>query len=432
MNGPVTQDQDLDVKELLETHAARGRGRHVRLLLLVGALVGVILLAALHWRGRSDGAVRYETREVLRGSLSVTVSATGNLEPTTEVEVGSELSGTVRSVEADYNDRVRKGQVLARLDTSKLEAELRESQAALQAVQAQLADAQATLKETESELARKKRLWAMTDGQAVSRQDLDAAEADLARARAAVSRYQAEVAQKQATIATIESDLAKAVIRSPIDGIVLDRSVEPGQTVAATLEAPVLFTLAQDLTQMELIVDVDEADVGLVREGQRAEFTVDAYPDRRFPASIAQVRFGANEEDGVVTYETVLIVNNSDLSLRPGMTATAEILVKEVQDALLVPNQALRFTPETTAGHEDESSGSLISRLIPRPPRPTSKKKPAVPSDGREAAVWVLEDGRLRRIPVTPGETDGTRTVIQEGELEPGMLVVVDAVRVGG
>ncbi len=400
----MTQDQNLHVKELLETHAARGRGRHVRLLLLAGALVGAILLATLHWRGRSDGTVRYETREVLRGSLSVTVSATGNLEPTTEVEVGSELSGTVRSVEADYNDRVRKGQVLARLDTSKLEAELRESQAALQAVQAQLADAQATLKETESELARKKRLWAMTDGQAVSRQDLDAAEADL----------------------------AKAVIRSPIDGIVLDRSVEPGQTVAATLEAPVLFTLAQDLTQMKLIVDVDEADVGLVREGQRAEFTVDAYPDRRFPASIAQVRFGANEEDGVVTYETVLIVNNSDLSLRPGMTATAEILVKEVQDALLVPNQALRFTPETTAGHEDESSGSLISRLIPRPPRPTSKKKPAVPSDGWEAAVWVLEDGRLRRIPVTPGETDGTRTVIQEGELEPGMLVVVDAVRVGG
>ncbi|MBS4050272.1 MAG: efflux RND transporter periplasmic adaptor subunit, partial [Methylomonas sp.] len=295
--------------------------------------------------GGNGRAVVYETQTVSRGELSVTVSATGTLAPLKEVEVGIEVSGTIKSVEADYNDRVKVGQVLARLDTTRLEAQTLQSRAALAAAKAKVRQVQATVKEAEVQLAKLLNVLELSGGKVPSQYDLDAAKATLARAHADEAAAKASVEQAQGSLNVNLTDLTKAVVKSPINGIVLARSVEPGQTVASQFQAPVLFTLAEDLTQMELQVDVDEADVGLVRPGQQAQFSVDAYPDRNFPAEIIQVRYGSETVDGVVTYKTVLRVDNSSLSLRPGMTATALITVEHKKDVLLVPNSVLRFTP---------------------------------------------------------------------------------------
>jgi len=217
------------------------------------------------------------------------------------------------------------------------------------------------------------------------------------------------------------------VIRSPIKGVVLKRSVDPGQTVAATLQAPVLFTLAEDLTQMELHVDVDEADVGQVREGQQATFTVDAYPDRTFPARITQVRYGSETVAGVVTYKAILKVDNSSLSLRPGMTATAAITVRKVDDAILVPNAALRFTPPVEEAGSPTGGGGLVSKILPRPPRSPSFREEAM-SGAKRYRVWTVHNGRLEAIPLTTGATDGVMTEVTGGNIEPGMALVIDIV----
>jgi HlyD family secretion protein len=393
----------------------------------------VVLLAAagvvggLLWkRGEQAGATRYLTEPARLGNLAVTVSATGNLEPTNQVEVGSELSGTVRQVEVDYNDRVKVGQVLARLDTAKLDAQLQQSRASLASAQAKVQQAQATVRETSANLERLRRLRQLSRDQTPSPSDLDAAEASLARAQADEATARATVAQAEAALVVTETDLSKSVIRSPINGVVLTRSVEPGQTVAASLQAPILFVLAEDLTQMELHVAVDEADVGQVRQGQDATFTVDAYPERTFQARITGVHYGSQTTGGVVTYETVLEVANRDLSLRPGMTATAEITVHKVEGALLVPNAALRFRPQRAAGKASRRLG-LLSALLPhRPARPQAQGEGAAGAAGGRRAVYVLRDGSPTPVPVTIGVTDGSATEVTGGELTAGVPVVVD------
>jgi HlyD family secretion protein len=261
-----------------------------------------------------------------------------------------------------------------------------------------------------------------------SQQDLDAAQAALHRAKAADATAKAQVSQAQATLEADETDLAKTVIHSPINGIVLTRNVEPGQTVAASFQAPVLFTLAEDLTQMELHVDVDEADVGQVTKGQAAIFTVDAHPGRTFPARITQVRYGSQTVNGVVTYKTVLNVDNSDLSLRPGMTATANITVNKVENAILVPNAALRFIPPVKE-KEAPSNGSLINMLLPRRHGPPSKQRNDSTAGNKLQHVWMLRDGKLLSIAVGIGATDGRMTEVTSGDIDPGMPLAVDMVR---
>jgi HlyD family secretion protein len=236
----------------------------------------------------------------------------------------------------------------------------------------------------------------------------------------------AQVAVAQATLETHETDLAKAEIRSPVDGLVLQRQIEPGQTVAASLQAPVLFTLAEDLTHMELHVAVDEADVGKIGEGQSAVFTVDAYPDRSFPASITQVRFAPQTIEGVVTYETVLQVNNSDLALRPGMTATAVITVQQLHDVLLVPNAALRFNPPVTKTTR-RSGGSLFSTLFRRP-RPAKRRAEDAATSSQK--VWILRNNQPVMVPVKTGASDGKLTELRNTDLKAGDEVIVDAVSV--
>ena len=412
--------------------ASRSRTRRIRLWTILSlSIIGIVLVVWSLQTGNGDEAVQYKTQPVVRGNLSVTVTATGSLAPTNQVDVGCELSGTVRFVDVNYNDRVKKGQVLARMDTSKLQAQVVQSKASLESARAKVLQAQATVKETKAELARLRHLGELSGSKAVSRHDLDAADAALARAMADEANCRAEVSRTKGILEADETDLAKTLIHSPINGIVLTRSVEPGQTVAASMTTPVLFTLAEDLAKMELQLDVDEADVGEVREGQQATFTVDAYPDRRFPARILQVRYGAKTKNSVVTYKAILDVNNSELLLRPGMTATAEITVNRVEDSILVPNAALRFNPPRVEKKSDAQDGGIMSKILPRPPPPPASKRNEDPNiAGKGKRVWVLRDGQPAAIPVTTGATDGTHTSVKDGAVEPEMLLLVDVVGV--
>lgn len=402
-----------------------GKVRRGWLIAAILAAVAVVI-AVVAWQGsNSSTGVRYKTQEVQQGELTVLVTATGTLEATNQVDVSSELSGIIKTVEADYNSKVKVGQPLAKLDTTKLEAQVTQSKAALEAASAKVLQAQATVRETRSKLAQLRRVKELSNNRVPSQTEMDAAEAAHERALADVASARAAVSQAQATLDANLTDLSKLVIRSPVNGIVLTRSVEPGQTVAATLNPPVLFTLAEDLTKMELIVNVDEADVGHILEGQRAVFSVAAYPNRTFEAWIVQARFGSTTTSGVVTYETVLKVDNTDLALRPGMTATADITVKKIENAVLVPSAALRFTPPVQ--EEEQTSTGLLARILPRPPR--SRTVPREHSGSRkEQRVWTLRDGQPLAIPVTIGATNGSLTEIVGGELQPGMAVVVDTV----
>jgi len=423
----ATPKEPLEIARTLGMDETPRPGKVRRGWLIAAILAAVaVVIAVVAWQGsNSSTGVRYKTQEVQQGELTVLVTATGTLEATNQVDVSSELSGIIKTVEADYNSKVKVGQPLAKLDTTKLEAQVTQSKAALEAASAKVLQAQATVRETRSKLAQLRRVKELSNNRVPSQTEMDAAEAAHERALADVASARAAVSQAQATLDANLTDLSKLVIRSPVNGIVLTRSVEPGQTVAATLNPPVLFTLAEDLTKMELIVNVDEADVGHILEGQRAVFSVAAYPNRTFEAWIVQARFGSTTTSGVVTYETVLKVDNTDLALRPGMTATADITVKKIENAVLVPSAALRFTPPVQ--EEEQTSTGLLARILPRPPR--SRTVPREHSGSRkEQRVWTLRDGQPLAIPVTIGATNGSLTEIVGGELQPGMAVVVDTV----
>ena len=414
-----------EVAETLGIDAAQAARARRRLILIgaVGAVVAIGLLA-LWLRPSSDG-IRYSTEPARRGDLTVLVTATGTLQPTNQVDVGSELSGTIRTVSADFNDEVKVGQELAKLDTTKLDSQVLQSRASLESARAKVEQANASLAEAESQIARFVHVRELSGGKVPSQADFDAANAAVLRARADLASNKAAVTQAQATLDGQLTDLSKASIKSPINGIVLVRAVEPGATVAASLQAPVLFTLAEDLTRMELHVSVDEADVGQVTEGQESAFTVDAWPDRRFKAVVEQVRYGAQTVEGVVTYETVLQVDNSERLLRPGMTATAEITVKHVKDAVLVPNAALRFVPPQ---RNEQPSGGILGALLPMR-RFGARPTPADGGKAKQARVYRLENGRPQALDVTAGASDGVWTELRKGEVEPETPLVVDAVQ---
>lgn len=411
----ATEENDINRTLGLGEHSKGRRGRWWWLLLPLLLLLGYLFNP---FGGGDKGAVRYQTSEVQRGDLRLSVTATGTLEPVSEVEVGSELSGTIETVEVDFNDTVEQGQILVRLDTTSLESRIAEGRASLQSARAQVQQAQATELEKKAALTRCRELAVR---KMCSDNDVDAAVAAYERARASVASARAQVALAQAALEGYETNLKKATIRSPINGIVLDRQVEPGQTVAASLQTPVLFTLAEDLQRMELIVAIDEADIGQVSDGLEADFTVDAYPDRNFTARINQVRRAPQTVEGVVTYETVLTVDNSDQLLLPGMTATAEIRVKTITDALLIPNAALRYAPPVKP--EGEESGGMMS-FMPRPP--AAEKRDPSQTAGREKTVWVLQEGEPKALAITVGDSDGIYTAVVAGELKAGMAVITD------
>jgi len=435
-----------------------------------GVVALVVIIVGYLIFGRSgSGATKYVTQDVTRGDLTVTVTATGNLEPRNQVDIGSELSGTIRSVTVDVNDPVKAGQVLTKLDTSRLEAQALQAQSSLASAQARVLQGIAALKEAQANYARLQKVRELSGNKLPSQQDMDVAESTVAQGEGEVAAARAAVAQAQANLDVVRTDLGKTDIKSPINGVVLVRSVEPGQTVAASLQAPVLFTLAEDLKKMELHVAVDEADIGSVEIGQQASFTVDAFPNRQFHAKITRVDFASNNTQkstsssgqgsqasatstGVVTYETVLEVDNSDLSLRPGMTATAEIVTTSIKDATLVPNAALRFTPEGVevpgAPANAQQSRGALSALMPSFPRRMFGGQQR--GGGRMGRVWVVEEGKPALVMFKPGATDGRMTQVLplgqtpangrmaamandpkfkaalERKLEPGTKVIVD------
>ncbi len=385
-----------------------------------------------YWQSakRAQAAPRYVTQEVQRGQVKLTVAANGTLQPTRSVNIGSELSGTVLKVNVDVNDRVKKGQVLLELDTSKLADQITRSRAALASAQARLAVAAATTKESLGNLGRQEEVARLSNGRVPSQAELATARATVERAQAEQNAAVANVADAKAALSTDETNLSKASIRSPIDGVVLSRSVDPGNAVAASLRAVTLFSIAEDLTQLKLNVNVDEADVGAVAVGQAASFTVAAYAGRRFPARITRVAYGSTTTDNVVTYTTVMDVTNTDLSLRPGMTATATIVANERHDVLLVPTSALRFTPATASAASPAAAASggnsVVSKLIPRMPGQGARRPAAANDPNAPRRVWVLRDGKAVPLPVTVGISDGRRTEVSGAGLEAGLPVIVD------
>lgn len=414
-----------NIKETLNlNHKIRG---HVRLYIKYGIvlLLLVIFLFWWWWPGQSNNSLQFETEEISKGDLTVIVTATGILQPLNQVDVGTEISGTVVKIEVDFNDRVTAGQILARLDTKQLSAKLRQSQAALVLAKAMVKETEATVLETQNKLQRTIELVRKNLG---TQELLDTAKATYQRAIASLERAKAQVTQAMAQLDADKTTLSKTEIRSPINGIVLKRQIEPGQTVAASLQTPILFTLAENLAQMELHVSVDEADVGLVKEGQHAVFKVDAFQQRVFPAKISQVRFAPQTVEGVVTYETVLSVNNEDLSLRPGMTATAEIIVHQLQNVLLVPNTALRFTPPK---RPKKQKTNILNKLFSRRPSHDSPKTVTkVDKKEKQHQVWVLRESAPEKIKVKIGASDGQVTEITDGNLAVGMHVIIDTISV--
>jgi HlyD family secretion protein len=402
-----------DVAALLE--GGRRRGRWARPVLW---LLGLAVAALVAWAliAPQDG-VDYVTEPVTRGPLVMTVTATGTVQPTTKVEISSELSGEVVSIEVDYNDAVEVGQVLARLDDTRLAAQVKIAEASLASAEAMVTAREATAREAqanfESEAALGERGVTTRRSLILFRAANERAVAELAIARADLKTAESNLAQAQV-------DLDKSVLRSPIRGIVLDRVANVGQVVASSLNTPTLFTLAADLARMELRVDVDEADIGRVAVGQDAVFTVDAFQGRSFPARITQIRFAPETTQGVVTYKAILSVDNADKLLRPGMTATATITVSEMEDALRLPNAALRFEPPQKVEGEDRSGGGLLGLLIPDQP----EEAPRDPSRGSTA--WVLRGGVATEVPVTVGDSDGLLTAVTGGELAEGDEVITD------
>jgi HlyD family secretion protein len=412
----------VDTRTVLGLDKVSTRRRFGRKTLAWGGAVLALALGAYLLFFNSSPAPRQNlvAEPATRGNLTVLVTATGSVQPTRKVDVSSELSGVVRYVHVDYNSAVKIGDLLAELDTDKLRATAESSRAKLASARAKVLEAEATVGEKQRDYERKRTLAAR---EATSQQDLDAARAAYDRAVASLTSTRADVSVAEAQLNLDTTNLAKARITSPIDGVVLKRNVDPGQTVASSFQAPVLFSLAEDLKKMEIQVDVDEADVGNVAEGQTASFSVDAYPSRRFPAQIRMLRFGSEVVQGVVTYKAVLTVDNSHLLLRPGMTATATITVKQVTDALLVPNAALRFTPAEVAVKDKRT---FLQRIMPGPPR-MRRTPSAIEAKGPDRTVWVLRNGTPTAVAVTVGASDGKMTEVTGGDLKPGERVIVDA-----
>lgn len=388
-----------DMKEKLglqgkDTHKTSWIWYGVVLLLLLGVAAYFLLFH------KKNENIKYITQKIEKRDLVVKVSATGNMEPTNTVDVGIEVSGTIAEVNADFNQHVKRGDVLARIDTTKLESRVKNAEAALLVAHANLNEKKVSLKESKNELERGKKTLKATQGKYPSDKELYALQSNYDRAIANHQAAQGGVIQAKAQLKSDEDDLKKAVVKSPIKGVVLDRKVEVGQSVVSSMQIPVLFTLAEDLSKMQVLLSVDEADIGEVYEGQKVEFVVDAYPEHLFEGLLVQVRFNSVIVSGVVTYATVVEVENTLLLLRPGMTATAEIITQVVENTFVVPNAALRFVLE---GKKEE--------------------KPQIKQ------IWILQNGTPKSVSIESRQTDGIVTSVSGEALKEGMEVIVNTLK---
>jgi HlyD family secretion protein len=401
---------------------SKGRARPVRtwlirlgvLLLIVASVAGFM---AYRKSQQPPDAARFVTKAAFQGDLEATVSATGNLRGVDTVQIGAEVSGRVRSVAVDFNDAVEEGQVLCEIDPEQLSAQRDQSRAQLASAQAELANRKAGLNEAKQKAARAKELSAKG---LLSQQELETALTAVEQAEASVQASVAQITLAGANISATESSLKKASILSPMSGVVLERTVEVGQTLNSDFSTPVLFTLSKDLKDMELVVGIDEADIGQVQPGQTATFSVDAYPNRVFTAELATIRNIATVVENVVTYEAVLTVENADRLLRPGMTAMVTIVTTSKKDILLVPNTALRFSPP------DPSRGPRVpglGRVGSRPSASADEKPKPKPNEHR---VYIVDGDRPKPVFVKLGLTDGENTEVLEGDIDAGTELVTE------
>ena len=410
-----------------------------RLWLSIAAIV--IAVAAGIYYYRSDVAAEtptLSTAEVSRGDVIATVEATGTLEAVTTVEVGTQVSGTIKTLGADFNSQVRRGQVIAELDPSLFDTQVAQERATVARLKAEVDRARVQAEDAKVKLGRAQDL---AKQELIAKSDLDAAVSTSNAANASVKSAEAQLVQAQASLNQAQVNLSHTVIRAPIDGVVIARNVNVGQTVAASMQAPTLFVLAQNLKEMNVKASVDESDIGKIQLHQPVRFRVDAYPNETFTGTVSQVRLQPVVEQNVVSYITMIEVPNADLKLKPGMTAAVTIETGRAEDAIKVPNAALRFRPTAEA----------FQALGQKPPEPrqraqgefargtqagTNARGPQAGTDGqgqrrdRDAgngqrnAVWVLADNNLKRVPVQVGITDGTQTVVMNSDLTAGTRVV--------
>lgn len=403
----------------LDRKGVRRKRRRFWLYALLAIAVVAAGTALYQWYAAAPPRVEYTVVPAATADLTVEVSATGTLQPLTQVDISSELSGIIRSVSAVENQQVKKGDVLATLDTAKLQVQIERATASAKAAAAAVEDAKVTLQENENAVVRAS---ALTKRGMATDQSLEAATATRDRSKAALDSAEANLAIAQADLKAQQTDLAKSTIYAPIDGIVLTRSVDPGQTVASSLQAPVLFVIAADLRNMELRAAVDEADIGQVKPGQHARFTVDAFPDRPFDAEIRDISYASITTDGVVTYNARLEVDNGELLLRPGMTATVSVVTRQAKGVLTVPSTAFRYRPAQQAAR-GWSLSDLFTGRMGRPNRQREATK--APTDGSRT-LYVLENGRPHPVNVKIGSTDGELTEITSG-LDAGAQVITGA-----
>lgn len=401
--GKSREDMADEVRQVIRSQ--RSRGRWGKVLWVLFLLVAAALVA--WWMWPENREIQWQTHALDRGNMVLTATATGSLEPKSEVSVGAEISGLVTDVRVEENDLVTQGQILALFDTDELSVTLEQAEAQLALARASVAESAATLEEARVDEGR---IRVLLNRGTSSQAELDAAVAARKRSEAKLDYARASVRQAEAAVSQARTRLAKAVIHSPIDGVVLQRSIEPGNTVAANFQTPVLFLLAEDLSAMELHVSMDEADVGMVREGQTASFTVDAWAGRSFTARVIKVHLYPTVENNVVTYTTVLSVDNTDGVLKPGMTATATIETGRREQVLRVPNMAFRFTPPDT-----DASGSFLSHPAERTGSGRS---------GPSNTLWVLRDSKPTRLLVQTGASDGRFTELVGDELSEGDEVI--------
>ncbi len=397
-------------------------------------LISIVLLLAAggasyaYWRmGSVPEEPPYLTAPVSKANIRQVVSSTGTLQAVTTVLVGSQVSGTIAKLNADYNSKVTKGQIVAQLDQARFAARVEETRANMLAAEANLAKAKVTMEDTARTL---KRTQELKQRELVSQSELDAAQTAYDAARSQVNVSQSQVGQAKASMNQAQIDLGYTVIRSPVDGIVISRSVDVGQTVAASLSAPTLFTIANDLTKMEVHTNVDEADIGNIFEGQEVSFTVDAHAQRRFRGKVYQVRNAPQVIQNVVTYDSVVRINNKELLLKPGMTANVQFLVAQKEDALAIPNIALRFRPPNEKNEAQNLLRRQQARAAPQVGQRRTRRAGGSGVGGgegrrvRQVKVYMLKDGTAQPVDVRAGITDGSKTEIVAGLNENDLVII--------
>jgi HlyD family secretion protein len=371
--------------------------KRTTLLIVIAVAAVTVSLAAFYGGGADSSSPRYVTSQVTRGAVVETVEATGSLEAVETVEVSTQVSGTLASLHADFNSRVKAGQVVARLEPSLFEAQVQQAQASLIRMQADAERADVALEDARLKRDRARELW---NQQLISRNDLETAESNFRQAEASLKAVRAQLAQGEAALHQSRVNLSHTIIRAPIEGVVISRNVEVGQTVAASTSAPTLFVIAKDLSQMRVNAQVSESDIGRVAPGQTVSFRVDAYPNDVFPGTVSQVRLSPIVESNVVSYVTMIDVPNPDQKLKPGMTATVTVEIGREDDALRVPNAALRFSPQAAGSPAARAGGSS------------------------EPSVWVLREDQPHAVPVEIGLSNGTTTAVVGGSLRENDQVI--------